>query len=285
MSTTYHDPVANNAAATAAVLNYPLGQLDAAIASVASTSVSDLSDTTIASVADNDLLAYDTTSSKWINQSASEAGVAAASHNHAASAITSGQVALEYGGTEADLSSTGPGFLKQASGGAAVTVAAVDAGDVTYTPGTAADWDSDTDPGDLDDALDQLAERVDDLENAGGSRGISFIIDGGGAAITTGQKGHIEIPYACTITSVKVLADQSGSIVVDIWKDTYANFPPTDADSITSSAPPTLSSAQKSSDSTLTGWTKSISAGDILAYNVDSASTVERVTVALTVSV
>lgn len=42
-----------------------------------------------------------------------------------------------------------------------------DAGDVTYTPTTAADWDSDTDPGDVDDALDQLAERVDDLEGAG----------------------------------------------------------------------------------------------------------------------
>lgn len=44
--------------------------------------------------------------------------------------------------------------------------AAIDAGDVTYTPTTAADWDSDADPGDLDDALDQLAERVDDNEGA-----------------------------------------------------------------------------------------------------------------------
>lgn len=49
--------------------------------------------------------------------------------------------------------------------------AAVDAGDVTYTPTTAADWDSDADPGDVDDALDQLAERVDDLEGAGGGTG------------------------------------------------------------------------------------------------------------------
>lgn len=43
---------------------------------------------------------------------------------------------------------------------------AVDAGDVTYTPTTATDWDSDTDPGDVGDALDQLAERVDDNEAA-----------------------------------------------------------------------------------------------------------------------
>ena len=110
---------------------------------------------------------------------------------------------------------------------------------------------------------------------------LTFIIDGGGSAITTGQKGHLEIPFACTITQATLLADQSGSIVIDIWKDTYANFPPIDADSITASAPPTLSSAQKSQDSTLTGWTTAIAAGDILAFNVDSVATVERVTLSL----
>lgn len=113
---------------------------------------------------------------------------------------------------------------------------------------------------------------------------ITFIIDGGGSAITTGEKGHLEIPFACTIQQVTTLADQSGSIVVDIWKDTYANFPPTDADSITASAPPTLSTAQKAQDSTLTGWTTSIAAGDILAFNVDSAATITRVTISLKVA-
>jgi len=112
---------------------------------------------------------------------------------------------------------------------------------------------------------------------------ITFIIDGGGSAITTGQKGHLEIPFACAIKRVTMLADQSGSIVVDIWKDTYANVPPTDADSITASAPPTISSAQKSQDATLTGWTTAITAGDILAFNVDSCSTITRVTISLKV--
>jgi len=113
---------------------------------------------------------------------------------------------------------------------------------------------------------------------------LTFIIDGGGSAITTGEKGHLEIPFACTITQATLLADQSGSIVIDIWKDTYANFPPADGDSITASAPPTLSSAQKSQDSTLTGWTTAITAGDILAFNVDSITTCERVTLSLKVT-
>jgi len=113
---------------------------------------------------------------------------------------------------------------------------------------------------------------------------ITFIIDGGGEAITTGQKGHLEIPFACTIQQVTLEADQTGSIVVDIWKDTYANFPPTDADSITAAAPPTISSAHKSQDSTLTGWTTSISAGDILAFNVDACTSITRVTISLKVA-
>ena len=120
---------------------------------------------------------------------------------------------------------------------------------------------------------------------AGGSiRGIEFIIDGGGTTITTGVKGYLEIPFACTINRATILADQSGSIVVDIWKDTYANYPPVDGDSITASAPVTISSATKNQDSSLSGWTTSISAGDILGYNVDSISTCERVTVSLKVT-
>lgn len=113
---------------------------------------------------------------------------------------------------------------------------------------------------------------------------LTFVIDGGGQAITTGIKGDIEVPFACTVTAARAFADQTGSIVVDIWKDTYANFPPTDADSITASAPVTISSATKSQDTTLSGWTTSVSAGDILRFNVDSVSTVQRVTISLTVT-
>lgn len=113
---------------------------------------------------------------------------------------------------------------------------------------------------------------------------VGVTIDGGGSAITTGVKGYIMVPYNCTINSVTMLADQSGSIVVDIWKDTYANFPPTVADTITASAKPTISAANKSQDATLTGWTTTITAGDILAFNVDSATTITRLNLILKVT-
>jgi hypothetical protein len=113
---------------------------------------------------------------------------------------------------------------------------------------------------------------------------IEFVIDGGGATITTGVKGDLEVPFACTINRVTLLADQSGSIVIDIWKDSYANYPPTVADTITASTKPTISSATKAQDSTLTGWTTSISAGDTLRFNVDSVTSIQRVTVSLRVT-
>lgn len=116
---------------------------------------------------------------------------------------------------------------------------------------------------------------------------IPFIIDGGGVTITTGLKGYIQVDFDCEIQSATLLGDQSGSIVVDIWRTTYASFdPPTtpaDGNSITSSTPPTISTAKKSTDSTLTSWTTTISAGDILAFNVDSVTSMTRVTLALQV--
>ena len=123
------------------------------------------------------------------------------------------------------------------------------------------------------------AARKIDLDTA-----TEFIIDGGGVAITTGQKGHLRLPFAGTIISVALMADQSGSIVIDIWKDTTANFPPTVADTITASAKPTLSSQQVSLDATLVGWTKTFAVGDIMAFYVeDSVTDIERVTLTLIV--
>lgn len=131
------------------------------------------------------------------------------------------------------------------------------------------------------DAIDHTG--IPGIGGAGSLAAVNFVIDGGGSAITTGIKGDVEIPFAWTdIASARALADQTGAIVVDIWQDTYANFPPTDADSITASAPVTIGSGNlKSEDTTLTGWDVAGSAGDILRYNVDSVTDIERVTISL----
>jgi hypothetical protein len=113
--------------------------------------------------------------------------------------------------------------------------------------------------------------------------GLNFtaVFSGGGAVIAPGVITYIRAPRTCTITKVTLLADQTGSAVLDIYKDSYANFPPTAADSICASAKPTLSSAIKYEDSTLTGWTTSITAGQVLGFTLDSCSTITQITLQL----
>jgi hypothetical protein len=107
-------------------------------------------------------------------------------------------------------------------------------------------------------------------------RTITWVIDGGGSVIATGARDVVTVPFTCTIKKWRILSSDaaitSGSIVIDLWKDTYANFPPLVADTITAAAKPTVTAGIQNEDSTLTGWTLAITAGDILRLNVDSAS-------------
>ena len=69
--------------------------------------------------------------------------------------------------------------------------------------------------------------------------------------------------------------------VIDVWKDTFANYPPTVADTIAGSEKPTLSSQISNQDLNLTTWTTSVLAGDIIAFNVDSVSTVTKINLSI----
>lgn len=118
------------------------------------------------------------------------------------------------------------------------------------------------------------------------TRTIPITFDGGGSVLTTGAKKAYWSPeHSGTITKWRLLADQSGSVVVDIWKDTYANYPPTVADTVTASAKPTITTALKGESSTLTGWTTSFSAGDVFEFNIDSVTSITKVTLMLTYTV
>jgi hypothetical protein len=111
--------------------------------------------------------------------------------------------------------------------------------------------------------------------------GFSIILGDGVSTITTGIKGFLIVPVSCDIESFYIIGDVSGSnIVVDIWKAAFPTIP-TDANSITASAQPKLEAEQKQSNSTLTGWTKALTKGDVLFFNVDSASVTKLVSLSL----
>jgi hypothetical protein len=137
-------------------------------------------------------------------------------------------------------------------------------------------------PIDYDDTASDIWGDAETAFAQTGQLGIS--LDGGGAPIVVGTYGFVRVPFDCTIVSAETLADQSGSISVDVWKKAYSGFPPASGDKISASAPMALSSAQKNVDTTLTGWTVALKAGDILSFNVSSVTTCTRVNLYLGVS-
>jgi len=110
------------------------------------------------------------------------------------------------------------------------------------------------------------------------SRSFGITINGGGSAITTGIKSDIIIPYNMNISGYTMVADVSGSIVVDLWKSDYNIYPPTSASSITDNQKPSITNDIKSINTNLTNWTSSINAGDVIRFNVSSSSTITKLT-------
>ncbi len=118
-----------------------------------------------------------------------------------------------------------------------------------------------------------------------------FVTIGDGVnVIPTGVAANwFELDFAGTITQWTVLANASGSVSIDVWKCTYAQFDagathPVAADKISATSPITFSSATKGQDSTLAGWTTAFNVGDVLAFNVSSAATCKQVTISLRVT-
>ncbi len=113
------------------------------------------------------------------------------------------------------------------------------------------------------------------------------IIDGGGSVNTTGVKADFIVPYNCTVTGWTALADVSGSVSIELWTNTYANYPPTVGSLMTGttgSNNPRISSAIKNTSTTLTGWTTALVKDRTIRMNVVSATTITRVTLALSVT-
>lgn len=110
---------------------------------------------------------------------------------------------------------------------------------------------------------------------------LSYSIHGG---IQTGVLCDLMAPCGGTITSGAIMGNATGSCVVDVWKDTYANYPPTVGDTITGGSPLTISAGVGLLDTTLAGWTKTVTAGDCFRFNINSVSGFGRLTIALAIA-
>jgi len=116
---------------------------------------------------------------------------------------------------------------------------------------------------------------------------ITYVIDGGGSAITAGIKGWIEAPFNGTIKNARIFADTAGTVTVNIWKDVYANYPPEETwDDVTPSAGISISDDNKAEFTDLSYWTqRNFTKGDIFAFNIAApgATNITRITISMTV--
>ena len=134
-----------------------------------------------------------------------------------------------------------------------------------------------------DPAGSNLQNVLENLASGLTTAGLSVVMDST-TGLIVGVKGWVEVPFPAVITAARIFADQTTNTVVDIWKTSYANHPGSAANSICAATKPTLSAATKAQNTTLTGWTTTITAGDILTFTIDSNSAARRLTVALTLS-
>src|SRR5208337_420450 len=106
-------------------------------------------------------------------------------------------------------------------------------------------------------------------------RSISVIFDGAGSALSGTISRCSQVNYAGTIEKASIVADQSGSATVDVRTVAYSSYTgPASASTITASDTPALSSAVNFQDSTLTGWTTSLTANTVVCFVLSSPSTV-----------
>jgi hypothetical protein len=138
-------------------------------------------------------------------------------------------------------------------------------------------------------------ELVTPVESEGGSgeaaavtltKGAVWIDPSGAAVATPVNDVFVHVPKAGTIKRVTVLTiGGAGDCVIDVWKDSYANYPPTVADTITAAAKPAISSGVKYQSTTLTGWTVAVSANDVIGFHLESTATFTMVAIFLDIEV
>lgn len=112
------------------------------------------------------------------------------------------------------------------------------------------------------------------------TRTINFLVDSGSLEMTSGIKGSVTIDVSGIIDSWKILADQTGTLGVDILKSNYTDFP-TFVSIATTSNYPKLLNTNKGFDDVLTGWDTAIRAGDILRFEVINSLNIRRFLISL----
>jgi hypothetical protein len=102
--------------------------------------------------------------------------------------------------------------------------------------------------------------------------GASFGSAASGSPALVTDTAYFTVPHACSIAAWNITVN-AGTAIFDIWKVATGTAIPSSANSITASAQPAISTGTAIHSATLTGWTISVSANDIVAINLKSVAT------------
>ena len=111
------------------------------------------------------------------------------------------------------------------------------------------------------------------------TRTVNYVIDSGSLPMQPGDKGKLTIDVTGLIENIRVLSDQTGDIVLEIEKCTFADYP--NFSSITGGSRVQLTISDKYFDDVLNNWTTTIGAGDILRFTVVSVNNIRRLLISL----
>lgn len=130
----------------------------------------------------------------------------------------------------------------------------------------------------IDGELNDHEVRLSDVELIPLAFGFGSL----GSVLSGGEEAWIRVRHNGTLKKWSLMGAPSGSVTVDVWVDSWANYPPTDADSITNGNEPSYTSAQKAESNDLSNWSVvTVSAGDIIKCHIDSVSSVEQLVLQL----
>lgn len=102
--------------------------------------------------------------------------------------------------------------------------------------------------------------------------------------VSVAAKQALYFPFNCSIVGWYCIADHIGDLTLDLWKNSHANWPLGNGDSIVAAAKPVLVGASKGSSTSLTGWTTSISSGEWIQLEVEYADVITAFTFALEIA-
>jgi hypothetical protein len=123
-----------------------------------------------------------------------------------------------------------------------------------------------------------VTNLVTDLASKSHQCGATF------TGLTAGDVLYICVPYGGTIAEWTLVSDVAVTAVVDIWK--AAGNLPTNGNTITASAKPTLTADTVATSTTLTAWTTSVTTGDVFGFELESLSggTPTQITITLRIT-